>query len=183
MRSPLERQLGALAYRQITLRARAGTRDARRVRTKPDGTNCTRHSSDSTPRGLRLLTRCSTVTDVGPDIASDLDRRATASKTPIEPGFLSVLDPSSASIEPSPASPRSTGRRLALARWLCRADNPLSIRVIVNRVWQYHFGRGLVGTASDFGRLGEPPTHPAVARLAGNGVCGPRLAVKAAAPA
>jgi hypothetical protein len=44
--------------------------------------------------------------------------------------------------------------------WITRPDNQLSTRVIVNRVWQYHFGRGIVATASDFGKLGEPPTHP-----------------------
>src|SRR5690606_13408919 len=54
----------------------------------------------------------------------------------------------------------STGRRLALARWITHPENPLATRVIVNRVWQYHFGEGIVRTSSDFGRLGEPPTHP-----------------------
>jgi hypothetical protein len=54
----------------------------------------------------------------------------------------------------------STGRRTALARWIADPENPLSTRVIVNRVWQYHFGRGLVTTSNDFGRLGDRPSHP-----------------------
>lgn len=51
-------------------------------------------------------------------------------------------------------------RRLALAKWLTDPRNPLTARVMVNRVWHYHFGRGLVGTPSDFGHNGEKPTHP-----------------------
>ncbi len=72
------------------------------------------------------------------------------------PGFLPVL-----------AMPQTVGRdggstftRLELARAICTSDNPLTARVIVNRVWQQHFGEGIVKTTSNFGLLGSPPTHP-----------------------
>ena len=54
----------------------------------------------------------------------------------------------------------STGRRLALAEWIASPENPLTARVMVNRLWQHHFGQGLVRTPSDFGINGERPTHP-----------------------
>src|SRR2546421_4271951 len=53
-----------------------------------------------------------------------------------------------------------TARRAALAKWVTDHDNPLTWRSIVNRVWQYHFGRGLVDTPNDFGRNGSLPSHP-----------------------
>jgi hypothetical protein len=74
----------------------------------------------------------------------------------VQPGFLSILDPKPAQVVPTG---NSTGRRTALANWLASETNPLSTRVIVNRVWHYHFGRGLVGTPSDFGVMGERPSH------------------------
>tara|TARA_R110002049_G_scaffold305056_3_gene501067 strand:- start:6476 stop:8926 length:2451 start_codon:yes stop_codon:yes gene_type:complete len=57
-------------------------------------------------------------------------------------------------------SSSKAGRRTALARWMTSPDNPIAARVLANRLWQYHFGTGLVNSANDFGNLGTQPTHP-----------------------
>jgi len=59
-----------------------------------------------------------------------------------------------------PPDGNTTGRRTTLANWLTSPENPLTARVIVNRIWFHHFGQGLVDTPSDFGQMGQRPTHP-----------------------
>jgi hypothetical protein len=77
----------------------------------------------------------------------------------VEPGDLSVLGPLAASIGSKDPQLPTTGRRLALARHLTNGKHPLLARVLVNRVWMNHFGRGLVASPGDFGILGERPSH------------------------
>ncbi|HEV7221761.1 MAG TPA: PSD1 and planctomycete cytochrome C domain-containing protein [Pirellulales bacterium] len=75
----------------------------------------------------------------------------------VAPAFLSVLGGGRPEIPPRA---KSSGRRLALADWIASPANPLTARVMVNRIWQHHFGRGIVRSTSNFGSLGDPPTHP-----------------------
>ena len=100
-------------------------------------------------------------------LASDLGAKTPPEKTsiltggdlfspadPVEPGALSVVGLKT-------DIPREVnGRRTALSKWITHKDNPLTARVMVNRVWQYHFGRGLVGSPNNFGATGKKPTHP-----------------------
>jgi hypothetical protein len=82
-----------------------------------------------------------------------LERGELANKAAeVRPGFPAVLGGKDVEAD--------GGRRLALAKWVASPDNPLTARVIVNRLWQHHFGRGIVVTPSDFGVRGERPTHP-----------------------
>jgi mono/diheme cytochrome c family protein len=85
---------------------------------------------------------------------------AHAAAAEVSPGFPSVLSPPEPNIVLPAEGVASTGRRRALAQWLTSPENPLPARVMVNRIWQYHFGRGIVRSTSDFGFQGIQPTHP-----------------------
>jgi hypothetical protein len=89
---------------------------------------------------------------------------AAAPAKEVAPRFIQVLCKSDAAAVPSiaraPLAATTTGRRRVLAEWTANRDNPLTARVIVNRLWHYHFGRGIVATPSDFGHTGLAPTHP-----------------------
>jgi len=157
-RTPYEQQIRDLAYRQV---ADEGERIEGKIKggekEKLDALKDELAKHDSLKP--KRLPDAMLVTDVGavpPPITIPKDK----TQTPIEPGFLTLFQETPAKIEPPGNVTNSTGRRAALAKWLAQPDNPLTARVFVNRIWQHHFGRGIVGTPSDFGHLGEKPTNP-----------------------
>ncbi len=80
--------------------------------------------------------------------------------SPMSPGFLTAATYGDPPTEIARPGGRTSGRRLALAEWIASRDNPLTARVIVNRIWHHHFGRGIVRSLDNLGRMGDTPTHP-----------------------
>ena len=121
--------------------------------------NQLRHLNKNPPHLFRVL--CVKEHDSPPPATHVLVRgNPHAPDRAVEPGTLSVLKPgvTGSTDEPFVAAPDK--RRLALARWIASPDNPLTARVMVNRIWQHHFGRGIVRSSNDFGFQGDKPTHP-----------------------
>jgi hypothetical protein len=78
----------------------------------------------------------------------------------MKPGFIQVALHGEHPTEIPRPDGKTSGRRLALAEWITSPENPLTARVIVNRMWHHHFGRGIVATIDNFGKMGEQPTNP-----------------------
>ncbi|HND52744.1 MAG TPA: PSD1 and planctomycete cytochrome C domain-containing protein, partial [Pirellulaceae bacterium] len=158
-REPFEHQLAELAQRQVVmehnnLKMDTKLKDEPKDRWKELQKRLAEYEQDK-PAPLPTI---QAATDVGA-VAPPTYIQGTRGGAPIAPGFLSVLDPTDVTVQPA-AGGASTGRRLALARWITSPTNPLTPRVMANRLWQFHFGRGLARSASDFGKLGEAPSHP-----------------------
>jgi mono/diheme cytochrome c family protein len=103
----------------------------------------TTHKRSGQPRTIHLLARGNVLTPM----------------QEVSPGTLALLEMLPSRFE-LPADHSEGDRRVALAKWLSDSNNPLTWRSIVNRVWQYHFGQGIVATPNDFGLMGTAPTHP-----------------------
>ena len=130
-----------------------------------------RRAADETERKVKLLEasrppepKIRALWDRGTPSPTYILRRgnSTSFGRLVGPGVPAALTDGKTRLEVQPPWPgaKSTGRRLALARWLVRPDHPLTARVMVNRIWRYHFGAGIVRSVANFGPSGERPTHP-----------------------
>ena len=157
-RNPYQWQMAIKALPQVTF-----TDDAVAARLKGDGKTRYRALQTELAKFDSLKPAELAVAQTMVDHGTDAPRTHVLSQgawdarlEEVQPGFLTILDPAEAKITPAGGS---TGRRAALANWLADEKNPLTARVMVNRVWHYHFGRGLSATPSDFGVMGERPVN------------------------
>ncbi|MFT6618204.1 MAG: hypothetical protein ACJASX_001091 [Limisphaerales bacterium] len=157
-REPLEKQLAGLCERQLKF-ARGlfkATKDLKSDQAKGEYKALQAELKKFDHLKPKPLLAAFVATDAGPHAPPNTLGTGKGGLE-IQPGFPSIIAPNLPTITPTRTS---TGRRKALADWITRPDNQLATRVIVNRVWQYHFGRGIVASANEFGVLGTPPTHP-----------------------
>ena len=158
-RTPYEQQIAALAWRQVDYeyarldRSIKGDDSVKHADLKRQLAEHDKQKPEDPPFVLA-------VRETG---AQGIDAVIPKKNTVVPPAFLTVLStsyPAEPAVITPPADGSSTGRRTVLARWLTQKSNPFTARLAMNRLWQLCFRRGLAPYASDFGRLGEPPSHP-----------------------
>jgi hypothetical protein len=158
-RTPYQEQIARLAEKQLTRSEReAPTKMSAEVRKKYQALE-KQLEGTKPPAPLPTIMAVSDIGSKAPPthlLANGDWRRPREELTPGVPDFLprAKLDYAVA------MGVSSTGRRAALARWLTQPDHPLTTRVMVNRLWQHHFGVGIIASANDFGKQGDAPTHP-----------------------
>jgi cytochrome c553 len=162
-RQPDERSIAVLAYLQIENELK-GVDYAKKLKGESlERWKTLKKHYDELKKGMPKEPEIAmTVRDIGPDAPKVFipGKPASGQIEPSAPAVIADRLPVAFNSPSNLGGASSTGRRLALAKWIGDKSNPMTWRVIVNRIWQHHFGRGLVANASDFGRLGEPPTHP-----------------------
>jgi hypothetical protein len=159
-RTPLQKQLGLMVEKQVYAEDKA-TLAGMKPEEKERHAALLKQLAEAGPRPTAPPLAMA-MTDVGPDVPpTKLLKRGDWRKpdADIAPGFLAAIDKRPPEIAPPPHG-RTTSRRAALATWLTSPENQLTARVIVNRLWQQHFGKGIVATPGDFGSQGARPTHP-----------------------
>ncbi len=157
--SPLEKQIAAMISKQVYSESRftpASIKGEDRKTWDALAKELAAFDADK-PKPMEMI---HAMTEHGPESPpTNLLKRGDWRKPDgvIEPAFISTITTATPKLQPSKST---SGRRTALANWIASADNPLTARVMVNRIWQQHFGKGLVASSSDLGQTGDRPTHP-----------------------
>ncbi len=158
-RTPIQKQLGEMIDRQVqTARKFNPSQLKGEAKAKWDmlAKELAKHAKEKPTEPQMIMA----MTDVGVTAPEHhLLRRGNWQKPghEVDPGYITSIDRNPAELKPTS---QTTGRRTALANWIASPMNPLTARVMVNRIWQQLFGEGLVATGSDFGLTGEKPSHP-----------------------
>ncbi|AWM40420.1 hypothetical protein GobsT_10830 [Gemmata obscuriglobus] len=156
-RTPIQKQLGQLIDKQVNVRGDVSKslKPAEKERVAALKAQLSQWANEKPPEPPRAMA----MTDLPTPPPTNLYKRGNWQKpgAKLDPGFIATIDDRDAAPQPTNGS---VGRRAALAGWVASRENPLTARVIVNRLWQQRFGYGIVRTSSDFGVTGDRPTHP-----------------------
>lgn len=162
-RTPEQRRIARMVERRMTFQFEDAMPDRLNKEQRARYDDLQRQLGEYASLRPRDLPQAMAVADLGPVAPQTFLLDGGSLSRPreaLQPGFPEFLTDEPP--EPIATPPASTGRRSQLAHWLTRPDHPLTARVIVNRVWQHHFGEGIVATPNDFGFQGGSPSHPAL---------------------